>query len=308
MHLFRGGGVLMQETMISDWKGELRALVMTYYDVQKVRIASYNRTLQIASYMHIPGIADEDIAIRRKAVSKWLTEYLGESNPESMEKVETGLAKRIEELLAQVNRPIYYELISVRGIGPILAGGLMSYFDPYPHWSTCQLPPRERCKPPEGFDRYGSTPPCEHATWINPEHPSSFWKYAGLHVVEVDGKMSAPKMAHGQKVQWNPAVRTLLWKISDSFIKQRTPVYRTVYDRVKEREVGRLMDTEKGWKGHADARARRAMVKRFLADFWEHYRKSENLSISDPYVLEKMGHTRDDLGDGIRYAVGHRIK
>ncbi|MEM0202115.1 MAG: hypothetical protein QXR73_02970 [Candidatus Micrarchaeaceae archaeon] len=296
-----------------DWKAEIRALVEIYYDVQKVRVGSYNRTLQIASYKKIPGVDDESAAKKEKAVNKWLGEYLGESNPLSLEKVENSLAKRINATLVDANLPIYYDLQAVKGIGPILAAGLLAYFDPVDHWSMCSLPPKERCKPAEGYDKYGKVPPCEHSHMIMPKHPSSFWAYAGLDVVneqDGDGNITsshARKRQHGVQSNWNTKVKTLLWKVSDSFIKQRTPIYRIVYDRVKEREMERLKDTEKGWKGHADARARRAMEKRFLADFWEHYRKSLGLPVSDPYVLEKLGHKRDDLGDGIAVAVSHRL-
>ncbi len=121
---------------------------------------------------------------------------------------------------------------------------------------------------------------CEKA-----KHCSSVWKYAGLHVV--NGK--APKLSmYGEgkeveKLDYNPKLRTLMYRVGDCFIKQRTPKYRDIYDNEKDRQLKlggwdlkkkKMLNKEEEGSpqslGHADNRARRKMIKRFLADYYEH--------------------------------------
>ena len=111
----------------------------------------------------------------------------------------------------------------------------------------------------------------------------------GLHVI--NGK--APKKEKGVRLDWNPRLRVLAWRIGDSMIKQRTPYYRDIYDLEKERQCY-LMRTEAENapknKLHADLRARRKMVKIFLAHYWYVCRKIKRLETRPPYVQEKLGH------------------
>lgn len=43
--------------------------------------------------------------------------------------------------------------------------------------------------------------------------------------------------------------------------------------------------------GHVDLAARRKMIKVFLANLWEEWRKAEGLPVRPPYVVEHLGHT-----------------
>jgi len=149
-------------------------------------------------------------------------------------------------------------LKDVTGIGEILAAGIIRYFDP------------EKAK-----------------------HASSFWRYAGLHVI--NGK--APMRKKGEKTDYNPNVRTLCWKIADCFIKTKSP-YASMYKKEVERQLNKEYppgylhklypsvydenDTKlKEW--HAKKRARRYIVKKFLADLWAHWRKLKGLPVTEPY-------------------------
>ena len=102
---------------------------------------------------------------------------------------------------------------------------------------------------------------------------SKLWAYCGMGVI--DGK--APKRSKGKKINWNPTLRMIMYKLSDSFIKQRTPKYRDIYDKEKEKQLTKHKNGEcescnklkKADKpGHPDAMARRKAVKEFLKDFW----------------------------------------
>jgi len=110
-----------------------------------------------------------------------------------------------------------------------------------------------------------------------------------------------------------------MWKIADSFVKQRTPIYRDVYDETKVKEniklcnpledpkncpqytecakrlkmkASRLGRASKKLpcKKHIDNRARRKMVKRFLSDLWLVWRSLEGLPITKPYAVGILGH------------------
>jgi len=162
-------------------------------------------------------------------------------------------------------------------------------------------------------------------------HISSLWKHCGLHVVNG----AAPKRRKGENIDYNPKLRVFCWKIADSFIKQRTPYYRDVYDAEKTRltnmgafsvpfsarikgdllgaDYGKMKDgtriTKAAYdrlaktmkegepimirlsKGHIDARAKRKMVKIFLAHYWLKAHAIMKLPITKPYVIEKLGHS-----------------
>lgn len=87
---------------------------------------------------------------------------------------------------------------------------------------------------------------------------ASLWAYAGLH--------PGGRKAAGKKSNWNQSLKKSLYQVSDSFIKQRTPRYRDIYDHEKEKQLANGLK-----KGHADARARRKSVKIFLRDFYRQW-------------------------------------
>lgn len=162
--------------------------------------------------------------------------------------IETDYKKVIQPWVSQ--QPVYLNFLKdIKGIGPVLSGGLLAMFDPR-----------------------------------KAKHISSFWKYAGLAVDE-DGK--APKLHKGQKPSFNPAARVLIYKVADSFIKHRTPHYRKIYDDEKEIQKKKHGTGEdhncKAPKMHIVLRARRKMTKQFLADFWLAWRRSLNLPVDEPY-------------------------
>lgn len=239
-----------------------------YYDHQKLRTAHMNRIRDLIRKENegIPLDKVED----KKAVKKFDKKYRDEGLPGLLSQMEAekrisvsevshitkllGIAKTEHALESEYKEiieswagdsPVYTGFLKkTKGIGPVLGGGLLAVFDV-----------------------------------SKAKHISSFWAYAGLHVIE--GK--APRRKKGEKLNYSTQARTLCWKVSDSFIKQRTTPYREIYDRVKAEETAKLKDSGKGWKLHADLRARRRMVKQFLADFWVYWRKAEGLPVSPPY-------------------------
>ncbi|KUO40627.1 MAG: hypothetical protein APZ16_04420 [Candidatus Hadarchaeum yellowstonense] len=236
----------------------MRQLVEIFYDVQDVRIRSFNRLRQVGE---VKGV-----------------------NPNALKKLEREIKTYILSWVKQ--QPIYARfLCRIRGIGPILSAGIISWLDP-----------------------------------ARADHPSSFWKFCGLHV---EGGR-AVKREKGKKLGFSVEMRTFAWKIADSFVKKRTPVYRRIYDEAKVRESEKLGHPEKEPKNcpmyiecmkrleekarrtgkeapekppcklHIDYRARRKMVKRFLADLWAKWREIEGLPVTEPYAIGILGHDRDD--------------
>jgi len=256
---------------------ELKLLVSTYYAIQKERIQTGNRVK----------------ALERSGVQKYTAADLHEHLDEKLKDVEDWIAGKVGDRLESIDIHNAW-LRHVPGVGPILAGGLISVIDP--------------------ISRF--------------EKPSALWKYAGLHVV--DGK--APKKARGTKLEWNPFLRTLCWKLGDSFVKAGG-YYRNTYDGARQKEdnkapfripirdaqgyllvedIGKIKEGtmigsenfsefKKQAKGkdnvlvtmtdlHKFNRAKRKAVKLFIAHLWAIWRDLEGLPTRVPYVVEKLGH------------------
>ena len=191
---------------------------------------------------------------------------VGESS--YLKKAEKELAKEIEKELENI--PIYREYLSqIKGLGPVLSASLITTFDVY-----------------------------------KAEHPSSFWKYAGLHVE--NGK--AVKRQRGKKVDYNPNAKTLAWKVGRQLLMSNNPFYRNLYEKFREYERNKLNNPENDPKAcplysecskslkkaerpsckmHIHMRALRKMIKYFLAELHIHWRKIEGLPVSAPYGVAK---------------------
>lgn len=116
---------------------------------------------------------------------------------------------------------------------------------------------------------------------------SSLWSYCGLQVTNGE----APKRRKGQKANWNQKLKMFLaGRLADSFIKLR-PCHtgRKLYDQYKRFYVER--DGDKLSKGHVNNRARRKLVKVFVACLWSAWREIKGLSVTQPYAMKLSGHT-----------------
>lgn len=160
--------------------------------------------------------------------------------------IKSYCAKRLKEY------PIYTDwLKDVKGIGPVLASGLLAYIIT-----------------PKRF-----------------ENPSNLWAYAGLHVI--DGK--AAKRKAGEKSNWNTKLKTLCWLVGESFVKQKKAnKYRELYDRFRAFYDEKFPDES---KGHCYAMAKRKTVKVFLANLWEEWMTLEGEEPKKPYVIDRLGHS-----------------
>lgn len=256
-----------------------RIAVGGYYDHQQIRTSHMNRIRDVLRKRNegIPFDQTEekkekkayDKAYSDKNIEKLLDKMLEEKKLSQEEYdyikgvFETAkMSKKLETSYTPLmtryikTQPIWEWLNKVKGIGSILASNVLYKFG---HCETYR-------------------------------QVSSLWKHCGLHVQE-DG--TAPKRQRGVKLDFDLKLRTLCWKIADSFVKQRSQPYRRIYDAEKRRQLS-LMENDAPNKPvsllHADLRARRKMVKIFLSHYWSISRRLVGLPITKPYAFEKLGH------------------
>ena len=125
---------------------------------------------------------------------------------------------------------------------------------------------------------------CEKA-----EYPSNLWSFAGL--------TPNSKYVKGESSGFNKNLRMYCWRISDSFIKQRTPRYRPIYDAEKARQLKLIENKAENAPtrpGHAEKRARRKMVKFFLSDLYRVCKHLTGQPQSKPFVIDKLKHHHFD--------------
>jgi len=108
----------------------------------------------------------------------------------------------------------------------------------------------------------------------------------------------------GEKLHYNPELKSLLWKLGDSFIKHQNQFVQKVYSPTREAEAKKFSQVVPAVRGqlknlppdvttlgHIDARARRKMAKVFLGCLYYKWRELLNLSCRPTYAEEKLGHT-----------------
>jgi len=143
---------------------------------------------------------------------------------------------------------------------------------------------------------------------------SSLWKFAG----QAPG---ADRKTKGTKSPYNARLKTLCWKLGESFVKvsgKEGAVYGKLYAEFKAEEVKRnaagqyaevakreliakkfkaedsvTMKRLKEGKlsdAHLHARAKRRAVKIFLSHYWVKSREARGLEVRKPYAIQILGH------------------
>jgi len=128
------------------------------------------------------------------------------------------------------------------------------------------------------------------------DHVSALWKWAGYAVVNGE----ADKPHKGEKLQYNPRLKTTLYLVGESFLKSRSP-YRNIYDHWKEVYEQREPESS---KMRIHRRAMRKMIKRWLADLWYVWRTIEGLPTTKPYAHAILGHTDYERPEKYGWRVG----
>ncbi len=96
----------------------------------------------------------------------------------------------------------------------------------------------------------------------------------------------APRKKKGYTVFWNKRANALAFLITQSLIKARGYYYQ-LYRQKKET----LAKENPGLtKGHIDARARRYMIKLFIAHYYQAYCELNNIPYQLPYSIDILKH------------------
>lgn len=191
---------------------------------------------------------------------------------------------------------------SVTGIGPIIAAGLMAYINLNPWRCRREDKKAKGCRP-----HAPCTPACDHEILHTVGH---IWRYAGLD--------PTVKWEKGQLRPWNAGLKTLCWKIGESFVKVKgnpNDIYGKIYDQRKAletlqndqfayanqaaliltaRPTHKQKDAYSVGKlplGHIHARAKRYTIKLFLSHWHEiAYREQFGIAPPLPYPIAILGH------------------
>lgn len=281
-------------------KSKLRAAVRSAYDLQQLRMATGLRivTNHKAKLGQAPGEKEEEMTDKKKQnllrdirkAYKLVTDGVVGNIPtlKKFEKDNMGTElisdfaelvlvdlyatlKQSEERQFRLLKPIIEEwpiwnafLKDVRGVGPAMAGVLISEID-----------------------------------ISKAAYPSSIWKYAGLdvgqdgkgrsrqkqHLVDIEYTNKAGEQATKKGITFNPFLKTKLTGVlADLFIRMKSPEAQLYYNyrtRIEERDLT---------KGHKHNMAKRYMIKRFLAELYVAWRKLEGLPVAADYHEAKLGH------------------
>lgn len=121
---------------------------------------------------------------------------------------------------------------------------------------------------------------------------SKLWRFAGYAVI--DGKRERPEP--GMKSHYNRRLKSTCYLCSKSFVMNRTPFYRELYDGEKVRlrqlypEKVKENNHFKYTDGHINNMALRKISKVFLAHIWIIWRQSEGLPLTNPYAIDILKH------------------
>lgn len=318
-----------------------RNVTNAYYDFQQVRIASMNRVRDVIRKL-VEGIKFDEVETKKETkkykkkytdkeliamLDKLLIDHkiLTEEHDYIMECWEIMKeAKKLEKKFQNAMKTfiskeaVYNEFLSkIRGIAEILSANLIKEF------GDCRVMiysiEKEDCRAEDGtklvskliakegdadFEKYYLLAKGDSVRYKIKGYPnvSKLWAHSGNSVVNG----LAPKLRKGKTLSFSPRLRTLTWKLSDSLMKQNKGVYRDIYLKEKERQLGITYDIgvleEKYGKpykkedinislGHAHNRALRKMRKIFLDHYWCASRELNGLSTEKNYVEGVLGHT-----------------
>lgn len=227
---------------------ELRIFVESFYDMQKLRIAVENR---IRSY-----------------TAAGLIEYI---NPESamaqLKGAEKDLEKEITTLIKQ--HPLWKAFfVDVKGIGPIMAAGLIAWRDDINKARTISAFWKYH-----GLSSTQSKRKKGETLDYNPKAKTHAWK-CGMQLLKAKGAYSRIYYEAKAKYEQRENIKAMHEHIIGEVVRKGK--------KVSEYEAA---GGPKSYKLHIHYMALRKMIKRFLADTWIAWREVEGLSVSKPYIF-----------------------
>lgn len=153
-----------------------------------------------------------------------------------------------------------------------------------------------------------------HIDVTKADHSSSVWKFAGL-------APGSDRKTKGVKLPYNARLKTLCWKLGESFVKvsgKEGATYGKLYveykleeirrndsglyaeqakrelatKKIKDKATKEKLESGKLIDDHLHSRAKRKAVKMFLSHYWAIGREARGLSVSEPYAIAILKHSR----------------
>lgn len=280
-------------------KQNIKTLVRGAYDIQKLRIQMGNRIVaNFKSQLGIsPGEVEQDVLdLKGKQILKdLLADYdkIADAIVANYNKVdfkgcllisnlaEAALVSGYKELVANEaanfkwlayivqQHPLWKAFLKdVRGVGPTIAGVIMSEFDIH------------RAKYPSSLIMYCGLD-------VAPDGRGR-GKYSE-HLIDVEYKARNGQIKTKKSITFNPFLKTkMIGILAPSFLKSKNEKYSTIYYNYKTRYENHPKHKDKS-KKHRHNMAIRKMISIFLIDLHVAWRTLEGLEVSVPYHEAKLG-------------------
>ena len=289
------------------WEAVVRMQAMKYlwpnYDPNDLPIAEdYPKTLEAIQEKY--GVVIPEL----KNPYAWYAERLikGKGHVEDIEnlvwcagelmKLEERIEERIRNLVQDFQ--IYTDYLSkIRGIGPVLAAGLISWIAPISRFKNVS-----KLRAYAGLTAVHYRLKCEKGHKIIATSPREVCPVrvkkgnkiaeCGARIVEVKEVPHPPRRVQGYYTMINFKLKTHFWRVGRCFEYQnpRRSYYRYMYDKIKRyytvKYSGELS------KGHIRMRSIIWTVSMFASHLWEVWRRLEDLPVTEPFPIEKLGHTK----------------
>ena len=239
-------------------QNQIRFLIENYYDIQKLRIQTFGR---IVAYV--------------------------KSNFEKFEDIETPEQNKhsyVAELICREKIPIPNDIVDLVWFYRELYDTEKQLYKKIDEFSKDHL---YRVRYLNNIKGIGPVFASGIIAWLAPlsrfATVSKLWKYCGLAPGSVRRR--------GKMCDYNPKLKTFMWRMGESFIKQKSRggFYGMMYERFKQECQQKHPDWS---KGHVHAWARRKIVKLFLSHAWEMWwRLMEGREPpTKPYAQEHLKH------------------
>lgn len=226
----------------------LRALVRSFYDVQKLRIEAGNR---IVANMRVrlgqdPGTLTEEMPEESKQLLKDLrNEYKLITDGLTSEQARRK-AKNLETRPGIITNAFEFELVGYYDVmcseEDKLAAGIKKLIEAFPIWNSFLVDVR-------GCGPAMSAVLISELDAAKARHVSSYWKYAGLdvaedgqgrsrrteHLVDIEYVKSNGELAVRKGITFNPFLKTKLIGVLGTSFLLVGGEYRVVYDGYKHR-------------------------------------------------------------------------
>lgn len=188
------------------------------------------------------------------------------------EKICTDALKTILE----ENSPFYKSYLkNVKGVGPAMAGSILSCVNIYKADTVARLWAFAGFDTVKCINKNGKT--------IIEGRGRKEQHLVPRKYIDKNGELKSVNC-----IKYNTFLKTKLVVLAASFIKCNSP-YKKIYDNYKFRLMNQERFKDNPNKLHIHKMAVRYMIKRFLADMWVAWRKFENLEVTEEYSVRKLG-------------------